>query len=418
VKPILLLCAVLSAARLAAQDTRPVEGPTSRPLAEVVADLDAEDFARREAAAAELLRTGASAKDALVAARASGSLELRLRIDDLLAQLGGGAPASRPARLATATFRDATLEEAAAELGRAFGRRVRTATAADASLAVDVSLKDAAFFPALDAVCAAAGATFYRDARDGAYVLRSAPQEKPGPVAYRDGLRAALTQISVTRSRRFGGPASSSSYVQIQIDVEPGAPIVGVLAPVYAASAIDDRDRELASKDRPPPSYVQRTDQTGRLPVAAPLAAPEADAKTIKKLRFDLKVVVPERTEEVEVPRPGESVGTEHGVGAVRVVVEEWRTTETGVSVRVALERPTPQGDAPPGPALFDDRFEFVTASGETVEPRSTGTKNQVGKAQFVAELPPGDYAALRVSCLVRFAVRDVPVSFEEVPLP
>ncbi len=413
---ITILSAVF-AAILGAQDTQPVESRPVRPLEEWISELDAEDFLRRDAAAEALIAAGDAARAALESARDQGSLERRIRVGELLGRLGVKSASSRAVKKRSIDLSGKTLGDACEALEAAFGRPVRPAGGADAALSADVKIVDAGFFQAVDVVCTAAGATFYRDARDGAFVLRASP-EKPGPVVYAEGIRVSLTQLSVSRIKRFGGATSASAFLQLQIDADPDAAAVGVMAPVTLVEASDDQGRSLVPKNAAQSSYVQRLDQSGRVPVAAQLAAPEPDAKSIKKLRFDIRVVLPEKTAEVEIPAPSADPDRQYGDGALKVAIDEWRETDEGVSVKLTLDRPAPVGEGPPQSNVFDDRIVFIATDGTIVDPRTTGMRNLVGKGQYQAELPKGSYSAIRVSCLVSYVVRDVVASFEEITLP
>jgi hypothetical protein len=64
-------------------------GPQEKQLEQLIADLDSEEFARRDAATKELEKLGREAEGALRAAlRAGPSLEVRLRLERLLKRLG------------------------------------------------------------------------------------------------------------------------------------------------------------------------------------------------------------------------------------------------------------------------------------------------------------------------------------------
>ncbi|HYC78992.1 MAG TPA: hypothetical protein VEI02_15300, partial [Planctomycetota bacterium] len=210
------LAAACWASPAAGQESRPESSPARwRSLA---ADLDSDVFERRERAMRELAEAGESARDALTDAKTTASLEARLRIEELLGLLGARSAGPRPARRASVELADGTLSEGCARLATAFGVRVRPATPQDGALRASFSADDLPFFAALDRLCDAAGAAFYRDARDGAYLLRRG--DRPGPVVYADGLRAELIQMSVTRTARFGAGATlASAHVQLQIDV-------------------------------------------------------------------------------------------------------------------------------------------------------------------------------------------------------
>jgi hypothetical protein len=416
--PLRTLVLFLAAAPAFAQTPDPPASRPARPVVEIIADLDADDFDRRERATEELVRLGADARAALEAARTEGSLERRLRIDALLARLGSssGAASRRSARI-TLDLKSRPLREACEALAAASGYAVRSATPADGERLVDVQCEDAPFFAALDALAAAAGAQQFRDPRDGVYVLRVSA-EKGGPATYVDGLRVALSSISVTRMTRFGSAASSSAFIQLQVDAEPGAGILGLLAPITVAEATDEQGRSLLPKEKQQVNYVQRFDPAGRVPAAAMLSPPESDAKTLKKLRFDLKVVVPEQTAEVEIASPRADPENPRGDGALRVTIEEWREGDDGIAVRLTIERPVAEGAGPPNSNISDDQVTFVDAEGGRVQPKTSGAKNLGARADYHAELPKGSYASLRVSSLVKFAVRGVSATFEEIALP
>jgi WD40 repeat protein len=68
------------------------QGPDEKKLQQLVAELAAEGFAKREAAMKELERLGPQAESALRAAKASPSAEVRRRAERLLKSLGKGRP--------------------------------------------------------------------------------------------------------------------------------------------------------------------------------------------------------------------------------------------------------------------------------------------------------------------------------------
>jgi WD40 repeat protein len=85
-------------------------------IASMIADLDHDDFAKRDSASRALANLGAAAEPALrKAQRASGSLEMRRRIDDLLARLDRRALTSEDLRLMRAVE---VLERVATSEGR------------------------------------------------------------------------------------------------------------------------------------------------------------------------------------------------------------------------------------------------------------------------------------------------------------
>jgi hypothetical protein len=404
----LLLCATV------AQESRP---DSREVLRKAVSDLDAEDFDVREKAMRAVLAAGADARSFLEAERERGSLERRLRIDEILSRLSVRDAAAPPAPTRSLTIKDADLAEACRTLAAAYGIAIRPATDADASIRVDVVVENATALMAIDRVSVAARTTFYRDVRDGAYLLRSTT-ETPGPVAYVDGLRVALTQATVSRSLRYGGATTSNAYLQLQIDAEPSSAVVGVLAPVALAEATDDLGRALTPTEASRPTYVSRLDASGRVGVTAMLAPPQPDAKALARARFDIKAVFPEEVGEVEIVRPVADPDVRHGDGPVKAIVDEWAERGDSISVKISIDRPQAIGEGAPQSNVFDDRVVFLMQDGRVVEPKTSGVRGGVGRTQFVAEIPTGVCASVRVTCLLRYAVRDLPVVFENVPLP
>src|SRR5262245_41647204 len=111
-----------------AQTTRPVtDSAPSRSFEAWIADLDADDFSQREAAMTTLAKAGETAREALEAARTTGSLERRLRVGELLARLSvrsPDAPDTRSGTRVSVSMIGKPLAEIVARLAEQGGTRI------------------------------------------------------------------------------------------------------------------------------------------------------------------------------------------------------------------------------------------------------------------------------------------------------
>ncbi len=410
-----------------AQETAPTSRPAAirtadaEAIAAAILDLDADSFARRQAAMEILLAAGEAARAALREAVASSSLERSLRAQSILAEMGVHA-ASRPvhadATLITFQADQRPLAQVVTALGEASRYVVRLAKPAAEDVLVSVSWRETPFFQALDELARAAGMTASRDPRDNTYVIEASP-EKPVPTSYGGPTRAALTMLNVSRQLRFGGTPFVSATLQLRIDCEDRLDVIGMMSPLTASEFVDDRGRSLQpSSNFSQSTYVVRGDARKQLQTFLQMAPPEPDAKAIGKLKFTVPLIMPEEYFEAKITEFNVTPSPVAGQGAFRVWIEEWREDQKGRSARIAVERPNADGPLPPSYPVTDDVVTFLSPEGTPIPLRTSQMGNLGKRFSFSAEMPPLQVGSIKITCLKRVRVVDVPCAFQDVPLP
>ncbi len=408
----------------AAQDTRPTSrpAPSDAEIAAAIGDLDAESFARREAATAVLLNAGEAARMRLREAAESDSLERSTRAQNILAQIGVRAESRRAhadATLVTFQAESRPLSEVAAKLASEARYPVRVSAGGSGDRPVSVTWRDTPFFEALDQLARAAGLGVNRDPRDNTFILEPAV-EKPPPTAYAGPVRVSLTMMSVTRQIRFGGQAFVSATLQLRVDAEDRVDTLGMLSPLTPAEITDDRDRSLmlAGQQASQSTYVVRSDSRRQIQTFIQMQSPEPDAKAIKKLRFNVPLILPEELFEAKLTELTPSPNPAASQGNFRVWIEDWTETAEKRSVRISLDRPAADGPLPQAYPLYDDVITFLSPDGTVIHPRTSQTALGGRKYTLTAELPVGPVGSVNVTSLKRARVLDLMCTFENVPLP
>jgi hypothetical protein len=227
----------------------------------------------------------------------------------------------------------------------------------------------------------------------------------------------------VNRDFRFGGPPSmppGSANLQVRIDVEERAGALGVAMPFRVQDAKDDRGRTL----KPPEGmqqqlYVSRFDARRQIAAFVPVGLPEADAKAIARLEFVVPVLLPTEVYEAEIQGP--AAGSEAGAGTFGVTVVQWKDGNERRHVELLITRPQVTTAAPlqGGTLLTDDVVSFFTADGIPVVPDAPAIVPAAMSVSYTASLPASPpVATIRVSCLKAYEIAELPVVFENVPLP
>jgi hypothetical protein len=409
-------------------------GPASRAgdLGRLIERLDSDDFATREAATRDIAAIGESARAALIGARDQGSLERRIRIDQILRALAASTtsrPARREATFVTLEAVDKPLSEACALLSKESGYAIRIVPGADPT--VTASLKHVPFFQALDALATQTGRRADWDLRERAVVLMPTP-EKPGPSVYPGPLRVTLMTLNINRSIRFGGQPYNAANLQIRVDAEEKVRALGILVPLKPKELVDDQKRDLRvteARSQITP-YLQRMDQRAQTQGYMPMACPEPDAKAIGRLEVTISVVLTAEAYEARITNPEE--GLESADGPLRVKIESWKAGTSGsTEVSLSIARPVLPAISGTNVPVQDDVVTFFGADGRTIGPIATangagipsrgeaGAGATVSAITFTATLPAGaKVAGLEVSSPKRVEVLEVPVVFENVPLP
>jgi hypothetical protein len=408
------LFALLGCAVALAQESAPVSRRADP--ATLIALLDSDDFATRDRATDELLALGEGARALLLAAREEGSLERRMRIAQILQSFGVRAssrPVRREATRVTLGVESGRLSEVAALLSASSGYAIRAPAPLDPQVTLDA--RGLPFFEAVDRLCVQAGCKSEWDPRQNAVVL-APTTDRPEPAAYAGPLRASLMMLVLSRQIRFAGEPAGSANLQVRIEAEHRSQALGVAMPLTLTGAIDDRGRSLPALNvGAARRYPVRFDPRHQLLAFVAMAAPEPDAKALSRLVISVPLLLPSGYWEAEILAPEE--GSRAGYGGFHVLVEEWRTDEEKIHVRLAISRPQVTAGDPQLAGLSDDVVTFAGPDGTPIAPL-VQQQNPAGPGTtYVATVPAG-VASVRVSCLEAFETVDFPVVFENVPLP
>lgn len=417
---IVLAAASFSASGALAQESAPAS--RAELAARLMALLDSDDFATREQATRDLVALGDAGREALTAARDGGSLERRMRIAQILQNLGARA-SSRPARRepsrVTVTADDSRLADVVADIAAQSRTKIRIKDAPETR--VTMAVKDAPLLEALDLLCAKAGCRNGFDPRQRDLVVERTT-EAPIPTAYAGPMRVALVMMVMNRQLRFGGKPTGSASLQVRVDYEERAQALGVALPVKVGLAVDDKKRSLKAADGTPSyqSYVGRFDARRQVIAFVPLEIPEPDAKTIARLEFTLSALLPTGLWEAEIQNP--EMASESGADGFLVTIQGWKeTAERRLEVQLLVTRPhvSVTGMIQGGSTLVDDTVTFVGPDGVTIVPDAPQLVPSQTSFTYAASFPAGAaIAAVRVACLKSYEIVDFPVVFENVSIP
>lgn len=301
-----------------------------------IADLESPDYARREAASKSLEAAGASAAEALRAARERASPEARLRIDALLLQSGARIetprftfegtrvqfpPEPRPFVELLQVLMRANNSEIRCSDGNMGGERDAAGDPASdtawARASITPPATELTWMQAFEYLTSAAGVWWRRES-DGAITL--SPGRKPGGHVVQDGVvRCALNSINITRSLSHGQPPYAAMHTQFQLDLEPGPLPLYILQPVMECRATDNQGRAVAPQLNA--GVKQHANFLGPMRQSwlnASFEPPARDAKSLAELKLVLAFVVPEEVLEHELqPLRQESAPTGPGPSAV-----------------------------------------------------------------------------------------------------
>jgi hypothetical protein len=393
-------------------------------LQALVRALTAEDFEAREAATQELIARGPGARDALLLARPSVPLEAQLRIDAILADLGTLRRRHKPglpATLVTLELDGVPITSALERLGRAGGTTLRL-RAADGreptgqrgeERRIDLHVTGIPWLEALDRLCEQASLFAARDYQTGEILLHPGVVQ-PGRCAYSGPFRLALTHFSITRATQFQGPPTSMAHLQVSLDVESRAPVLGILVPLAIPVVRDDLGNSVAFVTGGRPAGMQPIDRPRQLHFGVALEVPDPRARALLDLRIPVDAVVPEESLVAEAPilgapAPGARLRVDH-------VLESEAETQIILSFR-----PEPVSGEPPLPAPPAAEEFVVLAADGTALPLLQVRPGQPheGREVRTLALPPGVAPALvRGTWLLRYRVERVEFAFAEIPIP
>ena len=275
----------------------PAPEPTS-PVKALVEQLGTDNFEARERATAALIALGEAAHGELQTLRESLGLEVRLRIDAILAHRDSKevAVVLEPRRI-TLDLKDCPLDEALASFGRAAGVVIKFAnsTSQAGPARIHFQLEQVPLLRALDMFCDAHKWHYNRDHRTGDILLYPRGAAVSGLITYLDLLRIEATAYSTSLHTNFRSPATSRANLQVRIDAEPNAPIIGILQPIRDATGKDQDGNTLsfpvqANMQR----YLQSFAGQSRVHLSLTLDPPAETATLLREVTLPLDVVVPE----------------------------------------------------------------------------------------------------------------------------
>lgn len=406
--------------------------PDLTELQGLLKDLTSADFAAREKATDRILAIGEPSRKFLESARDDLDLEGRLRIDAILARLTTTNEATE-AFTFEATRIDIELDEvpigeAARRLGLAagipirYGRVQRPGTSAPPSQGVPLSftVKDIPFFEALDRFCVLAGCTFNPDYASGGLTLNPATGGKIGPVRYDGPMRIAATSLSVNRTTRFVDPPTTYANLQVRINVEPHARLLGLLSPVTGASAKDDKGNDVTFTSHTGPKHMQSLANNHQIYQALSMEPPAADAKKLLQVRMPLDIVVPKRMISAELTSLEPAGPDEAGVGHLRLKVDARQQPGEHQTVTISFVAPIAEGDKQLRVAPQYEEIEVYDLKGQRVEiPRRSISRRRVQTREArVLQLPNVPIGRIRVRLLAEYSILRKVVVFPELALP
>lgn len=412
---------------LAAQETRPDSRPADGPgrgwVIERVERLDADDYDSRESAMRELLAAGTAIEEVLKESSGQGSPERQARVAEILSRLRRRTESRAFAPRATEInlkLTERPLSEAYRRWSEASRAKLFTeAVRVDPSKSVTFDIEREPMLKVLDAIAESSGSMFQWDTRRKGYQLMPV-SARQGPIAYAGPVRVALSSFQITRSTSFTLPATTSVSLNGNIDVEPSLPLFGLITPFKVTEAIDDKGRSIGPPDLRQNEYMQRTPDGQRSWWNVQLAAPESDAKSLKRLKVACRLLVAEETAVVEIAEPKSDSTVSFGDAALRVVVESMETKGESTSVVLKVEAPAPEGPIPAASRNqgTDIRVEAYAADGQLLDLSGWGTSGTAQSVRWSATIKGASPALLKVSVPTRVAEVVFEPVFEDLPLP
>lgn len=416
---LIILCVLSSS--LVAQVPSPTGDLDASEIAALIADLDGEDFDRREAAFAGLVERGPAIRDQVMKAKESAGLELRLRLEALLEAVSAKVdkpPVSLEPTLVSVDAAEATFGSAVAQLRRQ-GVRFHGRIGDLENRVVDITAKDRPLLEVLDLLGDQTNSRWSVLALDGS--VRFNGRLVGTPLRFYVGpTRFMLTAATRNATRQFGEEIRQTTYIQGLLDLEPGAPILGVWHPPFVdtiespegASLIDDAITQRHN-------FNPATNRTS-FHFSFRVKLPAEPVKTIAKLAGRAKVALPGSYRVVTVPLGGEVEGRTQRNGSLKATIETLREIENGWQVTVHVAHERVWVDDARRQEVKDQVFELLTEDGRVVTPARPATpradrEGDRFQIDFATTAKP---EALTIRCLESIETRELAFEFRDVPLP
>ncbi len=417
----LCLLIFLSLMPLTAQtpSARKLSEQDAKSIAALIIELDSDDFSRRERAMDALRAKGVIARPYLTKALKNASLELRIRLDELLSQMPSdertdlNGPSEQRISL---TLEDATLDATLKKIGQATGVKILP-NGMKYDRLISLSIKDASLLEALDILADSLDASWHMDGRISTVRLVAAGVNTPHRV-YSGPVRIAAERFMNNRSLSFGGQPINSCYLQLRIDVEPDAHLIGLWQPLQSTNITDDKGQALAL---PAARTARFQSVAGRSThsFTIPMKSPSAQAGVISLLEGTIELAFPKSYERVTLPLPEPGINPEpNGTESVRIQSVSPRSNPRRVVVIEAIPRPL-QVDGAVNTGVQDRRAAFLMADGTRVEIKTLPhPRRQGNKEIFTLTLPSGEIESIQFERLTAVRSQTVKFKIRDLPLP
>ncbi len=389
-----------------------------------IRQLASDDFHKRDEAFEALTRLGRKAAAALREALKTADPETKLRIQTLLENLPPADREVRQVRLTQTTVdlvsAGATLEELVARFegltGFRFQRPLPRSTRA--RLRVDIDKRPA--FEALDIIAHEAGLRWMIDGGSGLIRLIKGVAGKP-LVLYEGPFRMALTSVSRNASLMFGNTPQDNCYIQMQIDIEPGAPILGLWIPPTLSQAKDSTGRQLVPETDTYRSYFSPTAGRRSFTTSLRLEPPARDATSIPRIEGSLRVAVARVWDKVTAAIPAEGETNPSPLVSGDLAVTILRRSKQGQTtlLEVALSRPPLFADERKTRPIQEQTFLVLDAEGMEIPLLGRPQPGRRGEKEiFTLRIRHPAPDRLMVGSVSAFALMTVPFHFDHIPLP
>ena len=381
--------------------------------------LESDDFAQREKAMVQLRAEGPAARPYLVRAKGSASLDVRLRIEELISLLPTGKSADntkRESARVNVDLTDATLAEALEAVAGSSGIKILP-NGMPTDRLLTLSIKDAPILNAVDQLADALDASWHLDGRLSIIRLVAAGINSPHRI-YSGPTRIAAERFMNNRSLSFGGQPLGSCYVQLRIDVDPAAHLIGLWQPLQESTITDSKGKALsqpANRTARFQSVAGRSTHSFTLP----MANPSTGAQSLALLEGTVELAFPKSYEQVTLPMPEPGAKSDGGhEGNVGILSTSPANAPRRVVV-IEAKRQSLQVDGVVNTQVQDRRVTFLMVDGTRVEVSNLAHPRRQGENEvFTIPIPAGDVEAVQFQRLSAIRTEKVRFSFRDLPLP
>ncbi len=409
-------------------DDRPEQPADLAPhVRRLVAELEAVELARREAAEADLVNLGPRALDFLPREAPPGKAEtaqrlarVRRRLEQAQAQSGlQASTVSLEGKMPLSKI----LQSIERQTGNAFGTGRIPSSGSVLEREIELNLPQTTFWPALDRVLGEAGLEVYPFGEQGRVELRtsaSAAAPSGRHVAYAGPLRIELVGLHAQRDFRSG---TGSLKLDIEAAWEPRLAPIRLTQRMAAVEGIDDRGRRLAAES--PEAALEIPLPRG--PIASrfsvPLALPSRDARALSEVRGALEVLAPGPTATFRFAQLSGAKPETQRVGGVTVALEGAEKLGKTLEVRLAVRFDEPHDAlASHRTWIFTNPVFLETRETRRITPESMSPARQTAQEVGLALFFPIDrgleeYTLVYQTPTAILAAR-LEYRFRDVPLP